>query len=100
LVLVASGPEKLAEVEKEVHKINPDIKTVAVPTDIRNPASVAELFMRVKETFGHADILVDNAGVLKGKAVIHENDVDEWWENFVSLFAVCCLRDERFLSQA
>ncbi|KAB5570411.1 hypothetical protein GE09DRAFT_706997 [Coniochaeta sp. 2T2.1] len=82
LVLVASGPEKLAEVEKEAQKINPDVKTLAVPTDIRDPASVAELFNKVKEAFGHADVLINNAGVFKGNPVIHENEVDDWWDNF------------------
>ncbi|OIW33937.1 NAD(P)-binding protein [Coniochaeta ligniaria NRRL 30616] len=82
VVLVASGPEKLSAVEKEVHKISPHVKTLAVPTDIRNPESVADLFRKVKETFGHADILINNAGVFKGKPVIHENDVEEWWDNF------------------
>lgn len=87
MVLVASGPEKLSAVEKEVHKSNPDVKTLAVPTDIRNPESVAELFKKVKETFGHADILINNAGVFKGKPVIHENTVEEWWDNFVRLIS-------------
>jgi NADP-dependent 3-hydroxy acid dehydrogenase YdfG len=71
-------------VEKEAQKINPDVKTLAVPTDIRNPEAVAELFKKVKETFGHADILINSAGVFKDKPVIHENDVNEWWDNFVS----------------
>lgn len=93
MVLVASGPEKLFEIEKEVHKINPDIKTLTVPTDIRDPASVKALFKKIEETFGHADILINNAGVLKGKPWIHENDVGEWWDNFV-----CGCSDPSFVS--
>ena len=91
LVLVASGLEKLAEVEKEVHKINPNVKTLAIPTDIRDSASVAQLFKKVGETFGHADVLINNAGVLKGKGVIHESDADEWWENFVRAHPRFCI---------
>jgi NAD(P)-dependent dehydrogenase (short-subunit alcohol dehydrogenase family) len=35
---------------------------LAVPTDIADPASVHALFARTRETFGHLDVLFNNAG--------------------------------------
>ncbi len=38
-------------------------RTLAVPTDVANPDSVAALFARTKTTFGRLDVLFNNAGV-------------------------------------
>ncbi|KAK3939948.1 NAD(P)-binding protein [Diplogelasinospora grovesii] len=83
LVLVATGASKLAKVEAEVKNLNPSVRTLAVPTDISNAAAVDSLFSTIKSTFGqHADVLVINAAVNKGEAVIHHNDPEVWWSNF------------------
>jgi NAD(P)-dependent dehydrogenase (short-subunit alcohol dehydrogenase family) len=37
-------------------------RALAVPTDVSDPASVAALFARTKETFGRVDLLFNNAG--------------------------------------
>ena len=37
-------------------------KTLAVPTDVTDPAQVAALFAKVKSTFGRLDMLFNNAG--------------------------------------
>jgi NADP-dependent 3-hydroxy acid dehydrogenase YdfG len=84
LVLVATGAAKLKEVEEEARKINPSVKVLAVPIDITDEKAVNQLFERVKAEFGHADVLVNNAGVIGGQGNIHEADIDGWWRNFVS----------------
>ena len=38
-------------------------RTLAVPTDVSDPASVRNLFARTKETFGRLDLLFNNAGI-------------------------------------
>jgi NADP-dependent 3-hydroxy acid dehydrogenase YdfG len=83
LVLVATGASKLEQVEQQAHKINPSVKTLAVPTDITDEQAVAQLFEKVKAEFGHADVLISNAGVVGGGGNIHEEDVAGWWRNFV-----------------
>ena len=86
IVLVARSSEALAEVTKEINEINKDIQVLAVPTNLLDSKSVAALWEKVKETFGHADVLINNAGSLNAGAI---NDVPEdgWWSDFVgSLF--------------
>src|SRR5215475_5055366 len=37
-------------------------KSLAVPTDIADPAAIKALFAKTKETFGRLDVLFNNAG--------------------------------------
>ena len=54
-----------------------------MPTDIADPASVAALFEKVKEKYGHADVLVNNAGVFKAIAPVKDVDQQAWWDEMV-----------------
>ena len=38
-------------------------RMLAVPTDVRDPASVQALFARTNDAFGRLDVLFNNAGV-------------------------------------
>ncbi|KAK0122129.1 hypothetical protein ONS95_010389 [Cadophora gregata] len=81
IVLVARTPEPLEEVRKEIQAINKDIEVLAVPTDLLNADSIASLWGKVKEKFGHADVLVNNAGTLNS-GPIADSEVDKWWSDF------------------
>lgn len=52
-------------------------------TDIADPASVAALFSKVTEKYGHADVLVNNAGIFNAIAPIKDVDQAAWWEELV-----------------
>lgn len=54
-----------------------------MPTDIAEPASVTSLFDKVKEKYGHADVLVNNAGIFKATAPVKDVDQQEWWNEMV-----------------
>jgi NAD(P)-dependent dehydrogenase (short-subunit alcohol dehydrogenase family) len=45
---------------------------------VRDPASVAALFARVKETFGRLDLLFNNAGVGAPKLAIEDLSLEQW----------------------
>ncbi|KAK0611891.1 hypothetical protein B0T14DRAFT_595255 [Immersiella caudata] len=82
IVLVGTNVDALQISEAGVKEANPSIKTLAVAADISDASSVAELFARVKDSFGHADILINNAAVRSGGGNIHEDKPEEWWRNF------------------
>jgi NAD(P)-dependent dehydrogenase (short-subunit alcohol dehydrogenase family) len=84
LALLATNVESLKDVEQQVKKINPDIQTLVIPTDISDGLAVASAFEQIKATFGHADILINNAGVnTDGEGVgIGDADPDAWWRQF------------------
>src|SRR6478752_10528518 len=53
-------------------------RALAVPTDVSDPASVAALFAKVKETFGRLDLLFNNAGVSTRGMPIEEIPLERW----------------------
>jgi NAD(P)-dependent dehydrogenase (short-subunit alcohol dehydrogenase family) len=53
-------------------------KTLVVPTDVADPASVARLFAAVRDTFGRLDVLFNNAGINVPGATIDELSVEQW----------------------
>lgn len=84
VVLVATNADKLKTVETALKAINPNLETLVVAANIADTASVASLFSQVKARFGHANILVNNAGVINGPGMIADADPEQWWSNFVS----------------
>src|SRR5215471_17284404 len=40
----------------------PPPRVLVVPTDVRDPASIAALFDKVKQSYGRIDLLFNNAG--------------------------------------
>ena len=55
-----------------------------MPTDLTNAESVAALWEKVKAKFGHADVLVNNAGTFTDPAPVKVADAAKWWYDFVS----------------
>lgn len=61
-----------------------DAKSVAVPCDVANSASVNEMFAKVREHFGRGpDIMVNNAGIAE-TAVLIKTD-DELWQRHLAI---------------
>ena len=83
IVLVARNADKLQEVADTLAKSFPDVETLVVPTDIGNPASVAALFEKVKERYGYADVLVNNAAVFEADQLVKDVDQQLWWDEMV-----------------
>ena len=54
-----------------------------MPTDISNPASAAALFEKVKQKYGHADVLVNNAAIFKADQAVKDVDQQSWWDEMV-----------------
>jgi NAD(P)-dependent dehydrogenase (short-subunit alcohol dehydrogenase family) len=58
-------------------------RVLAVPTDVRDPASIAALFDRVKQTHGRIDLLFNNAGT-STRGIAFEDLTFEQWSNVVA----------------
>lgn len=82
-MLVARNASKLQEVADSVNKKYPNVELLPVPTDIADPASVAALFEKVKSKYGHADVLINNAGVFRAIAPVKDIDQQAWWDDMV-----------------
>ena len=52
------------------------VKAVAVKADVSKAEDVSSLFIRVKETFGRPDVLINNAGVTRDGLLISMKDDD------------------------
>jgi NAD(P)-dependent dehydrogenase (short-subunit alcohol dehydrogenase family) len=63
---------------EETAKLCGSAKTIVVPTDVGDPASVKALFARVKEEFGRLDLLFNNAGTGAPAVEIDELKWEQW----------------------
>jgi NAD(P)-dependent dehydrogenase (short-subunit alcohol dehydrogenase family) len=56
----------------------PPPRTLAVPTDIRDPGQIAALFDAVKRTYGRIDLLFNNAGTSTRGIAFEELTYEQW----------------------
>lgn len=54
------------------------VRTLIVPTDVTDPASIKALFAKVKEAFGRLDLLFNNAGVGAPAVPLEDLPFDKW----------------------
>ena len=73
VVLAGRRADKLHEVAKEI-----DGENLIVPTDVREPVSIAALFAKTKEAFGRLDLLFNNAGVSVRGMPLEDIPLERW----------------------
>src|ERR1700726_3949762 len=56
----------------------PPPRTLVVPTDVSDAASIAALFMAVKDTYGRIDLLFNNAGISTRGIPFEDLTYEQW----------------------
>src|SRR5882724_630802 len=76
---VALAGRHMDSLQTVVHETNElGSQTLAVPTDVSDPASVHALFAKIKETFGRLDLLFNNAGIAAPSKPLEDLTYEEW----------------------
>jgi NAD(P)-dependent dehydrogenase (short-subunit alcohol dehydrogenase family) len=76
VVLAGRRQDALDAVAAEAKKLG--ASALAVPTDVRDPASIKALFAKAKAEFGRLDVLFNNAGVGAPPVPFEELPVEQW----------------------
>lgn len=101
LVLLATNEDKLKLVEAVAKETNPGIEILCITTDVTSKQSVDSAFGKIKSKFGHADILINNAGVnTEGEGhLVGDEELDAWWQNFEVNIKGTFLMSHAFIEQ-
>src|ERR1043165_701518 len=75
--VVLAGRRKDA-LEAAAAEAKPGARTLVVPTDVGDPASIRALFARTKETFGRLDLLFNNAGIGAPAVPMEDLPYEKW----------------------
>jgi NAD(P)-dependent dehydrogenase (short-subunit alcohol dehydrogenase family) len=76
---VALAGRRLAPLEECVAEAGPaDARSITVPTDVTDPASVTALFARTREAMGRLDLLFNNAGTNAPAVPLDELSYEQW----------------------
>ena len=78
LVLAGRRQANLEEVVEEAKALNAGSRVLAVPTDVTQEDSVANLFAQCVKTFGRVDLLFNNAGVSTPAIPLPELSLEMW----------------------
>lgn len=76
VVLTGRRAEALAETARAGESLGG--RSLPVPADMTNPASIAALFAKTKEAFGRLDLLFNNAGVGAPTVPFEDVSVEQW----------------------
>lgn len=76
VVLAGRRPEPLEALVEEAKAAGAE--ALAVPTDVRDPASVDALFEKIATTYGRLDVVFNNAGVNAPAMTIDELTFEQW----------------------
>jgi len=64
--------------QKTAARAGAGTRTLAVPTDVSDPASVHALFEKTKQTFGRLDLLFNNAGTNVPPVPLEDLTLEQW----------------------
>lgn len=98
IVLVARNQAKLESVAAELRISFPKAEFLPVSAAVDDEAAVEAVFDAVAKKYGHADVLINNAGVwTSGGAPVADADASQWWRDFEINLKGPFLMSQRYL---
>ncbi|HXF99435.1 MAG TPA: SDR family oxidoreductase [Bacteroidota bacterium] len=79
LLLIARRRERIESLSQQLRSAH-YIRTHALALDVRRRADVEAAFASLPEEWKRIDVLVNNAGLARGLAKLHEGNIDDWEE--------------------
>jgi NAD(P)-dependent dehydrogenase (short-subunit alcohol dehydrogenase family) len=76
VALAGRRTETLEATALEARRAN--ARTLVVPTDVTDPASIRALFAKAKEAFGRLDLLFNNAGISARATPLEDLTYEQW----------------------
>lgn len=83
VVLLGSKQETVEKAIKELKQINSSYKVIGFYPNLSSKEEMDEVFKKVKEIYGHIDILINNAGISSKTKI--EDYTDEEYEKITNL---------------
>jgi NAD(P)-dependent dehydrogenase (short-subunit alcohol dehydrogenase family) len=82
IVLVGRNAARLSATERRLKDTDNNVEYLSITADISSQASVDALFVTVRGKYGHADVLVNNAGTNHEQGLVGQSEADAWWKDF------------------
>lgn len=82
LVLITQSAQSAEETKAVLQAEFPSVDVLALPTDITNEKEIAQTFDTIRNHFGIAHTLINNAGVFASIAPVAQSDSNTWWKDF------------------
>lgn len=83
IVLIARNQAKLDAVTNGLRAQYPKVEFLALSAAVDSESAVKGVFDTISSKYGHADVLINNAGVwVSGGAPIATADPSDWWKDF------------------
>ena len=83
VVLLGSKQETVEKAIKELKQINSSYEVIGFYPNLSSKEEMDEVFKKVKEIYGHIDILINNAGISSKTKI--EDSTDEEYEKITNL---------------
>lgn len=80
LILNARSEAKLQALKKEIVEKHPECQIQVLTFDVRDREVVAQAIFELPEAFSSIDVLVNSAGLGRGRDDFHECSIDDWEE--------------------